>query len=161
MPVSETANWIRPAPALRTFSETLPCSVNLTALASRFLRICCRRWLSASSWVGASGAALISRARPFCTAIGSKVSFRRCSTLDTARFSSTSSTWPASIRDRSRMSLINASRSLLDEWIAWAYLTCSAVSVPSLLSASSLARISALLSGVRSSWDMLARNSDL
>lgn len=59
------------------------------------------------------------------------------------------------------MSLISASRSLLDDRIACAYVTCSALSVPSLLSASSLARIKALLSGVRNACDMLARNSDL
>jgi len=39
--------------------------------------------------------------------------------------------------------------------------TCSSVRLPDALSASSFARISELLSGVRSSCDMLARNSDL
>ena len=43
--------------------------------------------------------------------------------------------------------------------MVWANLTCCSVRLPSLLSASSFARISEELSGVRSSWLMLARNS--
>ena len=39
--------------------------------------------------------------------------------------------------------------------------TCFALKLPSGLSLSCWPRISTLLSGVRSSWDMLARNSDL
>ncbi len=31
--------------------------MNFTALASRFFRICCSRWLSTTSWVGASASA--------------------------------------------------------------------------------------------------------
>src|ERR671927_264569 len=42
-----------------------------------------------------------------------------------------------------------------------ANLTCLPFRLPSPFSASSLARMSRLLSGVRSSCDMLARNSDL
>ena len=52
------------------------------------------------------------------------------------------STLPASIFDRSRMSLISASRSLPADEMVCANLTCSAVRLPSWLSASSLARIS-------------------
>ena len=59
------------------------------------------------------------------------------------------------------MSLISESRSLLESWIARAYFTCSSDRLPSLLSASSRDRISELFSGVRSSCDMFARNSDL
>jgi len=43
----------------------------------------------------------------------------------------------------------------------YAYSTCFDERFCSLLSASSLARMSSELSGVRSSWLMLARNSDL
>ncbi len=39
--------------------------------------------------------------------------------------------------------------------------TCLSVSVPSEFCASSRDRISSELSGVRNSWDMFARNSDL
>ena len=71
------------------------------------------------------------------------------------------SSLPASTLDRSRMSLIRLSRSWPASRTDRANSTCLAVRLPSGLSASSLARISRLLSGVRSSWLMLARNSDL
>ena len=54
---------------------------------------------------------------------------------------------------------MSASRSLPAEEIVCANFTCSSVRLPVLLSASSFARISEELSGVRSSWHMLARNS--
>ena len=72
-----------------------------------------------------------------------------------------STTVPDSIFDRSRMSLISVSRSLPDEWIVLAYSVCLAVRLPSGFFESWSERISRLLSGVRSSCDMLARNSDL
>ena len=97
---------------------------------------------------------------PSARASGSKRLDQR---LDAARAIGTGSrrrsTLPASIFDRSRMSLISASRSLPAREIVCANFTCSAVRLPSLLSASSFARISDELSGVRSSWLMLARNS--
>ena len=53
MPVSEMANCTRPEPGagsrLRTDTRTPPCSVNLTALPSRFSRIC--RSLAGSVWI--------------------------------------------------------------------------------------------------------------
>ncbi len=52
-------------------------------------------------------------------------------------------------------------RSEPDEWIVRANSTCLALRLPSRLSASSFARISSEFSGVRSSWDMFAMNSDL
>ena len=66
---------------------------------------------------------------------------------------------PASIFDRSRMSLISVSRSCPDEWIVLANSVCLSLRFPSGLSDSSLARISSEFSGVRSSCDMLAMNS--
>ena len=68
---------------------------------------------------------------------------------------------PASTLDRSRMSLISDSRSLPAEWIVSANSTCWSVRLPSSFSASSRERISSEFSGVRSSCDMFARNSDL
>ncbi len=47
-----------------------------------------------------------------------------------------------------------------ESWIVCANCTCFGVRLPPLLSARSFARISRLLSGVRSSCDMLARNCD-
>ena len=68
---------------------------------------------------------------------------------------------PDSILDRSRMSLIRESRSEPEVWIVWANSTCLVVRFPSAFSVSISERISRLLSGVRSSCDMLARNSVL
>ena len=79
-----------------------------------------------------------------------------------AQISSTSTvTVPDSIFDRSRMSLISVSRSVPEEWMFRANSTCLAVRLPSAFSASCWPRMRIELSGVRSSCDMLARNSDL
>ena len=78
------------------------------------------------------------------------------------RISSASTvTVPDSILDRSRMSLIRLSRSVPAPWMVRANSTCFADRLPSGFSVSCWPRIKMLLSGVRSSCDMLARNSDL
>src|SRR5580693_6092711 len=59
------------------------------------------------------------------------------------------------------MSLISINRSLPDEWIVLANSVCFKVKLPSGFLLSWSERMSRLLSGVRSSWDMLAKNSDL
>ncbi len=59
------------------------------------------------------------------------------------------------------MSLISWSRSEPAEWMICAYSTCLGERLREGFWASNWARISRLLSGVRSSWLMLARNSDL
>ena len=56
---------------------------------------------------------------------------------------------------------MSVSRSLPEEWIVLANSTCRAVRLPSGFLQSWSDRISRLLSGVRSSCDMFARNSDL
>ena len=53
------------------------------------------------------------------------------------------------------------SRSVPALWMVRANSTWRGLRLPSTFSVSSLARISRELSGVRSSWDMFARNSDL
>ena len=70
-------------------------------------------------------------------------------------------TVPDSIFDRSRMSLISVSRSVPAEWMFLAKSICLAVRLPPAFSASCWPRIRIELSGVRSSCDMFARNSDL
>ena len=70
-------------------------------------------------------------------------------------------TVPDSIFDRSRISLIRLSRSVPAPWMVLANSTCFGVKLPSGLSVSCWPRIRIELSGVRSSCDMLARNSDL
>ena len=59
------------------------------------------------------------------------------------------------------MSLISVSRSVPAEWMLRAKSTCLVVRLPPAFSASCWPRIRIELSGVRSSCDMLARNSDL
>ncbi|MNN26189.1 hypothetical protein D3C81_1396900 [compost metagenome] len=70
MPESRTAKTM-PVPAWWLMVRlTWPCSVNLTALDSRFLRICSRRWRSVNSVTGTWGSTLTSKARPLCSASG-------------------------------------------------------------------------------------------
>ena len=170
MPVSCTAKATRPAsPASAPSaaatgiarSVTWPRSVNFSALAIRFFSTCCRRSPSVCRRAGRPCSATTWSLTPFCIASGSKVVRSRSSSSSMRSGASDRSALPASILDRSSTSLISASRSLLAAWMVCAYFTWSAVSVPSRLSASRRERISALLSGVRSSCDMLARNSDL
>jgi len=59
------------------------------------------------------------------------------------------------------MSLMRVKSSTPDDLMVAAYSTCLGVRFCSLLSCRWLERIIRLLSGVRSSWDMFARNSDL
>ena len=56
---------------------------------------------------------------------------------------------------------MSVNRSLPDAWIVRANRTCSSVRLASALSPSSFDSISSELSGVRNSWDMLARKSVL
>src|SRR5262249_25606093 len=69
-------------------------------------------------------------------------------------------TVPDSILDRSRMSLMRFRRSVPAPWMVRANSTCLPERLPSGFSDSCWPRIKMLLSGVRSSCDMLARNSD-
>ena len=112
MPVSLTAND-RVSSGLRdTCSATEPFSVNLSALDSRFFSTCARRCGSVSSVAGTSGATVAVSVRPFSCASGRSGSIRVCRALDSVTVSTDTVAWPASILDRSRMSLIRASRSL-------------------------------------------------
>ena len=70
-------------------------------------------------------------------------------------------TVPDSTLARSRMSFRSASRSRPDARMTVAYLTWVSVMLWSGLSSKLLGQHQRLLSGVRSSWDMLAMNSDL
>ena len=102
-----------------------------------------------------------SNSSPFCSATGPKVRSTKSRTSVSVTSPTLTSIFPASTFDRSRMSLMSLSRSVPDEWIVWANSTCFALRFASLFSPSSFARISSELSGVRSSCDMFARNSDL
>ena len=135
--------------------------MNLTALESRFLRICWSRFESLIKVRGRSASKCTWNGRflfsATCRKLRSMVSRRPANEI-----SSTSTvTVPDSIFERSRMSLIKFKRSEPDEWTLRAKSTCLGKRLPPALSASCWLRMRIELSGVRSSCDMLARNSDL
>ncbi len=78
-----------------------------------------------------------------------------------SKAASSSSIRPASILDRSRMSLMSESRCRPEESMSCRYSSCLSLSSPNMRSSSASEKPMMALSGVRSSWDMLARNSDL
>ena len=108
----------------------MPTSVNLKAFESRLFRICCNR-CSSVTMVGARCRSMSTRnPRPFSCAIGPKA----CSTTELTFWRATSaactSILPASIFDRSRMSLMSDSRELPDAWIVRANSNCLSVRLP-------------------------------
>ena len=69
--------------------------------------------------------------------------------------------WPASTLDRSRISFSSSSRCLPEFQMSWTYSSWRSLSSPNSRSSRTSEKPMTALSGVRSSWDMLARNSDL
>ncbi len=142
-------------------SETWPCAVNLNALESRFLRICCSRLESVVNARGSAESMSTWNARFFesatCRNVRSMLSLSEANVISSA----STVTVPDSIFDKSRMSLMSVSRSVPAEWMFLAKSTCFGDRLPKPLSLSCWPRIRIELSGVRSSCDMFARNSDL
>ncbi len=104
-----------------TASVTPPFSVNFSALASRFFSTCSSRWGSVSITGATSGGNVERRSSGPCRWPADRTSgAARSAVRSTDTASGLISTWPASILDRSRMSLIRFSRSLPDDWIVWA-----------------------------------------
>ncbi len=174
MPVSDTENAItvlaalssscsgfQPSVATSIRRVTRPRSVNLNALESRFLSTCCRRRPSVWIAAGRPGTGSTSNCSPLMSAIWRKVPSTNLRSSANVTAPTSICIVPDSILDRSRMSLIRSSRSEPEPWIVCAKPTCLAVRFSSWFSISIWDRMSMLLSGVRSSCDMLARNSDL
>jgi hypothetical protein len=90
---------------------TLPAGVNLTALPIRFCRICVTRISSLSRRGNSSGISRHSRI-PFSRARGARPSITFSRTSRSAKGFGRTGIRPASILDRSRMSLISVSRFL-------------------------------------------------
>ncbi|MNV80096.1 hypothetical protein D3C71_1736770 [compost metagenome] len=112
MPESLTAND-SVSPGLRdTCSSTEPFSVNLSALDSRFFSTWPRRKASVSIEAATSGATVAVSVRPFSCASGRRGSISPCSARAMFTVSTSTVAWPDSILDKSRMSLMSASRSL-------------------------------------------------
>ena len=152
---------LQPLSTRFTLSLTSPAAVNLKALDSRFLMICCSRLSSVYMAAGRAGSRSIRKPSFLSWAIWAKVR-SIWSRRESKRVSPMSRvTVPDSIFDRSRMSLISPSRSEPAAWMFLANSTCLPVRLPWVFSLSIFDRISRLFSGVRSSWLILARNSDL
>ncbi|MNL36798.1 hypothetical protein D3C87_1589060 [compost metagenome] len=117
MPVSRTSKRIASSPCATSASVTEPFSVNLKALDSRFLRICCRRWLSVTMASGRPGIRSTRKATPFCSPTWSNICEIRAVKVSSSTGSGSIVRWPASILERSRMSLIRFSRSVLAAWM--------------------------------------------
>src|SRR6516164_8095880 len=162
MPLSATASSThsRPSATLRTRRATSPSFVNLQALLKRLSRICFSRMGSAVSAPTFSWASTVRR---FWFFSASCPAVPMTSSISRGRFtgSGLSSSLPASIFDKSNISLMRLRR-----WVPAAFTRrsgSSAFSVPkraALVTIISVRPIMAL-SGVRSSWLMLARNCDL
>ena len=115
MPVSVTEKRTEPTACGAMRRRTVPCRVNLKALASRFFSTCFSRVASVRMVSGSPGAMSIENSRPFSCAICRKVrsrSARRSSKRAGAMCSAVIA--PDSIFARSRISLIRFKRSVPD-----------------------------------------------
>src|SRR5262249_44002849 len=162
MPVSATANstQLRPSTTLRTRSATSPCVVNLQALLKRLSRICRSRM---GSTVSAPNFSSASTTRRFLFCCASWRAVPMTSSISGAKFtdSGLSSSLPASIFERSSTWLMRPSRC----WPAGCTRLSGSVafSVPKRAALVTIISVKPMmaLSGVRSSWLMLATNCDL
>src|SRR5882724_3438802 len=162
MPVSATANSIqlRPLTTFLTCSVTSPCLVNLQALLNRLSRICRSRMGSTISWPRFAWASRTSRFL-FCSASCRAVPMTSSSSGAKFTVSGLSSSLPASILERSSTWLMRPRRWVPARWTRRS--GSAAFSVPKRGALFTIISVSPMmaLSGVRSSWLMLATNCDL
>ena len=129
IPVSCTEKHSRASRAVcnsaPTRTATSPCSVNLMALPIRLTSTCLRRTGSPTSSSGTLGSNKHFSFRPFCRAW--KLSPFTISATHSRKLNSTfsSSTFPASIFEKSRMSLMIAIRELAEAPTMPRYSRCS------------------------------------
>ncbi len=160
-PVSRTAKRIvQSAPARASTSQrstTLPRSVNFTALLSRFTSTCASRSASPRSACGRSPRSTVS-ARPLRRAPSVTIAVARASSASTEKSTGASTSLPASILDRSRMSLMMSSRC-----IAASPTLARRSDVTGSCWSRSIRCVRPMITfiGVRISWLMLARKADL
>ena len=137
---------------------TSPAAVNLIALPSRLRQIWRIRPGSPRSPVGTSGSISSRSARPLSRARGATMAITRSRTVLRSKSMLSSSSRPASIRDRSRMSLMIVSRDSAESSTAAPNSRCSSDSG---VSSSSRVMPMTPFIGSRISWLMVAKNSDL
>src|SRR5438034_1247696 len=159
IPVSVT-RYTSHSPSSRASMSTLPCRVNLSALPARFMRHCVMRRPSPRAG-GMSGDTVAVNVSCFPRARDRREAWTT-STISCTEYSPPpSSSRPASIFDRSSTSLMSRSR-----WRPFVWISVSGSRRPAGTSPYRSSRMSSVkpriaLSGVRSSWLIFARNSDL
>ena len=135
-----------------------PACVNLTALLLRLMSTCCKRVGSPMRSVGTPGSISHTSVSSFSCARPATISMTFSSSSLSEKPVRSSSSCEASTLDRSRMSLIRLSRLSPARRKICTYLSCSGDSGV-LASRSAMPMIAFI--GVRISWLMLARKSDL
>ena len=160
IPVSRTEKrsegFPRSPVRVSTEAQTPPAAVNLTAFERRFRRTCLTRVTSPTTKRGTSGETRPASSSPLADAAGARRSIDSSTARRTSKGRDSSSSFPDSIFEKSRMSLMRArSVSPLPRIVS----TSSACSPPSTVSARSRAIPITPFRGVRISWLMLARNA--
>ena len=159
IPVSVTSQRrrTRPAPYSVQYAVSLtsPISVNLMALFSRLVRICRTRDASPMTRRGSDGAGSILSSTRFSSAWGSSIWLTSRTSSGSSNGSFSRAISSASIFDRSSTLLMTPSSARPANWILARNWRCSSVSA---VCSSRYPRPMTALSGVRSSWLMLARN---
>ncbi len=138
--------------------DTDPSAVNLTALDPRFSSTCLNRVGSPERTSGTSGPQETSRSTPRARALAARTPPTSARTSRTSKSTCSTSRCPASILEKSRMSLIRSSSERLETAIPET--RCRWRSESGVTPSSSL-RPTMPLSGVRISWLIVARKSDL
>ena len=162
IPVSRTCTRSRaeasPARFASARTDTSPESVNLIALASRFVRICRRRCSSPRSVPGTESAMKSVSSTPLACASGASIAPVESTTSRGSNGRSSRSSLPASIFEKSSTSLMTFSSASPELTAVSTSDRCSSLSG---VSPSSSSMPITPLSGVRISWLMLATKSDL
>ncbi len=161
IPVSHTASSMPSSASvssvMRATIVTSPRSVNLIAFPTRFVSTCLSRLGSPCTAPGNVGGMTAASSMPFSFAFGANRSATSSTMTRTSMSTRSTVILPASIFEKSRMSLMTVSSESLQRRIVSAYSRCSSVSVVS--SMMSVMPITPFI-GVRISWLMFARNSD-
>ena len=164
IPIPVSTTWKRmivdvaSPPAMVSSSTTSPEGVNFTALPTRLVTIWRRRPGSPRSTAGISTGTLHTSSRPLAWAGWENMPATSSTRPRRSKSMLSRSRRPASILEKSRMSLRMLSRASPDACTVWANSRCS---TPRSVSSSNEVMPSTPFIGVRISWLMLARNSDL
>ena len=159
-PVSLTLMRVRPALLVEQSRTTFPPGwLYLIALERRLMSTCFKRMRSEKTKRGESNWGKVKVRFRFCPR-WSIIAWHSSSTSDSETGSTDSESFPDSITARSRISLISSSR-YHPAWRIWSMLAfCEAVA-GGVSESISCAKPRMALSGERSSWLILERNSDL